>query len=82
MLRTLHFLLHGSMHFTRRAFERNVMSRTDACMTRQLDGKLCVVTGANQGLGRATAEVRTGATAEVGTRTLVASGCGNRGPGL
>uniref|UniRef100_A0A7R9V154 Dehydrogenase/reductase SDR family member 12 n=1 Tax=Chlamydomonas euryale TaxID=1486919 RepID=A0A7R9V154_9CHLO len=54
MFETIAFLLHGTKYFGREGYARAAKGFDNSIMKRTLDGKLCLVTGANQGIGLAT----------------------------
>ncbi|KAG2424345.1 hypothetical protein HXX76_014554 [Chlamydomonas incerta] len=50
------FMLYGSKHFGKQGFARAKAGWDDSALSRRLDGKVVMVTGANQGLGFVTAQ--------------------------
>ncbi|KAL5975112.1 hypothetical protein ACLOJK_031789 [Asimina triloba] len=54
--RTAAFGVYGLMHFTNSGFREHSKKFRPEDMQRQIEGKNCVVTGANSGIGYATAE--------------------------
>lgn len=50
-MRNLSFMLHGSKHYGKDGFLRASKTFDNSVMERKLTGKVCIVTGANQGLG-------------------------------
>ncbi|TMW81305.1 hypothetical protein EJD97_010484 [Solanum chilense] len=55
-LRASVFGLYGNMNFTKSAFSEHAMNFNPEDMHVQMEGKNCIVTGANSGIGFATAE--------------------------
>ncbi|KAF6260751.1 hypothetical protein COO60DRAFT_857255 [Scenedesmus sp. NREL 46B-D3] len=49
--RAASFLLMGNKHFTKHGYTRASKSFDNSCMERSLAGRVCIVTGANAGLG-------------------------------
>lgn len=56
LIRNVQFLLHGSKHFGKEGYARAAKQFDQSVMERSLTGKVCVVTGANQGLGLQTSQ--------------------------
>ncbi|GFH23789.1 uncharacterized protein HaLaN_21466, partial [Haematococcus lacustris] len=56
LYRNLAFMMHGSKHFGRQGYEAASKHFDDSVMQQRLDGRTCLVTGANQGLGRQLSE--------------------------
>ncbi|XXG85316.1 hypothetical protein AAC387_Pa11g0415 [Persea americana] len=54
--RSAAFGVYGFMHFTKAGFEKHSKNFRTEEMQEQLEGKICVVTGANSGIGFTTAE--------------------------
>lgn len=49
--RSASFMLMGNKHFTKHGYARASKSFDNSCMERSLAGRVCIVTGANSGLG-------------------------------
>ncbi|GLI68163.1 hypothetical protein VaNZ11_012502 [Volvox africanus] len=64
VLRNISFLLYGSKNFSKNGFARASMTWDKSVMERRLEGRVVMVTGANQGLGFETSQelARRGAT--------------------
>ncbi|KXZ55487.1 hypothetical protein GPECTOR_2g1036 [Gonium pectorale] len=64
LIRNCSFLLYGTKHFGKSGFARAAASWDNSVMERRLEGKVVMVTGANQGLGFEAAQelARRGAT--------------------
>mmetsp|Transcript_9877 Transcript_9877/g.24673 ORF Transcript_9877/g.24673 Transcript_9877/m.24673 type:complete len:325 (-) Transcript_9877:380-1354(-) len=56
LFRTVGFIFTGSKNFTKDGFIRQSAHFDQSVMAKRLDGKVCLVTGANQGLGLQTSE--------------------------
>ncbi|KAG2452436.1 hypothetical protein HYH02_002679 [Chlamydomonas schloesseri] len=55
-LRNMSFIFYGSKHFGKQGFARAKASWDESALSRRLEGKVVLVTGANQGLGFVTAQ--------------------------
>mmetsp|Transcript_4882 Transcript_4882/g.10484 ORF Transcript_4882/g.10484 Transcript_4882/m.10484 type:complete len:328 (-) Transcript_4882:437-1420(-) len=56
IFRNIQFLFYGSKNFGKEGFARASRHFDNSVMSTKLDGKVCMVTGANQGLGYKTSE--------------------------